>query len=135
MAIRLRSKHRHARLSATPLALIDKYFMYRWVLVFILDLRAAFFHVLTSILQVFDFEFKTPRLKRQVTGRLRSRIEMLVPSLHRRREHTHAAPLDALLIMVLAFFPEIRVTGACQHDDMRSRAMTMRLFILADRKL
>src|ERR671924_804069 len=59
---------------------------------------------------------------------------MLMPPLHRRDKHTHAAPLDTLFVVVLALFPKERISGTRQHDDVRARAVTMRLLVLSDRK-
>jgi hypothetical protein len=60
---------------------------------------------------------------------------MLVPPLHRRHEHTHAAPFDSLLVVILTLFPEKRITGTREHNDVRPGAMTVGLLVFTDGEL
>ena len=104
------------------------------VLILVFDLSAAVFHVLAGILQFFDFEFEAPGFERQIARRFATGIEVLVPPLHRRREHAHSPPLDAPLGAIFTFRPEERITRAGEHNDMRASAMAMGFFIFADGK-
>src|ERR671925_1394820 len=88
------SKHRHVRLRAAALALVKKDFVDLRVLIFVLDLSPALLHIFAGIFQILDLELEPPRLERQIARRLRSRIKMLMPPLHRWDEHAHAAPFD-----------------------------------------
>src|SRR5688572_23296481 len=108
------------------LAFVHEDLMDLGILVFVFDLRAAFFDVLAGVLELFDIELEPPRFERQIARRLRSWIEMLMPPLHGRDEHAHAPPLDPLLGAVFAFRPEEGIAGTGQHNDMGTRAVAVR---------
>ena len=130
--LRLRAEHRHARFGAPERALGQENPVNLRVLVLVFDLSATLFDVFSRILEVFDIELETPGFKREITRRLWSGVEMLMPPLHRWHEHAHAPPFHAALSIVFAFRPKVRISRAGEHNDMGARAMAMRFFVFAD---
>src|SRR5438477_7943846 len=111
------------------------------ILTLVLDLVAALVHVLVDALVVEvlgQLPLVAAPADREVAGRLRSGVEVLVPPAARRNEERPGLPVDlgpGVTARRRVARPHVRVALAGEEDDVVAGTVTVALFVRADREL
>src|SRR6185295_11214367 len=97
------------------------------ILVFVLDLIAAFFNAPVNVSLAPRLGLVAAPTDGKKKNRIRAAVEMLMKPHLGRHEHTPRPPFDAL--HRFAFLPHERVAGAANNQHVNARAVTVRLLV------